>query len=62
MTAIFTIDNGFDYYSFRIDNVATVTDEAYLPGGMLRVMRGKDGRILAGPLVSELTRWQTLEG
>jgi len=57
MTAIFTIDNGFDYYRFRIDNVATVTDEPYPPGGMLRVMRDADGRILAGPCVSDLTSW-----
>ena len=62
MTAIFIINNGFNYYRFRIDNVATVMDEPYPPGGMLRVMRDKDGRILAGPLVSELTSWQTLEG
>lgn len=57
MTVVFTYHNGFDSYRVRVDNVATVTDEPYPPGGTLRVMRDKDGRILAGPLVSDLTSW-----
>ena len=54
---IFTYHNGYASYRVKIENVATVTDEPYAPGGMLRVMRDKEGRILAGPLVSELTSW-----
>ena len=62
MTVVFTYHNGFDSYRVRVDNVATVIDEPYPPGGTLRVMRDADGRILAGPFVSDLTSWQTLEG
>lgn len=45
---------GGTVYRVRAEGVATVTDEPYPPGGFLRVMRDEAGRLIGGPLVSEL--------
>lgn len=46
-----------DVYRARVDNVASWAYEPYPPGGSLLVMRDAEGRILAGPLASELVSW-----
>lgn len=45
-----------------MDGPATITDEPYapLPGDALRVVRNAAGRIVCGPLVSELVEWEVL--
>ena len=47
-------------YRCKVFNVATVKDEPYPPGGMLRVCRNDKGQSIAGPLVSELVDWKVL--
>lgn len=42
----------------RAAHVASVTDEPYPPGGTLRVIRDAQGRVLGGPLVSEIESWE----
>jgi hypothetical protein len=44
-------------YRVRHTDAATWVDEPYPPGGFLRVIRNAAGRIIAGPMVSELHSW-----
>lgn len=58
MRITFTVRNPAGcVYRYRVDNVASWAYEPYPPGGSLLVMRDADSRILAGPLVSEITSW-----
>jgi len=58
MIATFTYTNPAGCtYRVRVENVASVADEPYPPGGFLRVLRDDAGRVLAGPHVDELTSW-----
>jgi hypothetical protein len=61
MLAEYVINNSFAVYRNRISFHAW-SDEAYPPGGFLRVMRDVQGRALAGPLVSEIVSWKILDG
>lgn len=45
-------------YRCKASGVASVQDEAYPPGGFLRVCRNTQGQALCGPLVSEITSWE----
>lgn len=60
MKCLYTYRSQYTGLVFRVEasDVETVTDEPYPPGGMLRVMRGKSGGIIGGPLVSELLTWE----
>lgn len=59
-TIIYTYKDAYTrlIYRCRIDNVHTVADEPYPPGGFLRVAKNAQGQMLSGPLVSELMIWQ----
>jgi len=50
----YTIDNGYSVTKWKIRDVASWKDEPYPPGGFLRIMRDKDGRILSGPHTDEI--------
>lgn len=49
---------GGTLYRVRAHDVASWRDEPYPPGGHLRVMRDAAGRIIGGPLVSDLVTWE----
>lgn len=56
MIATYIVRTPYATYRNRIRFHSWV-DEPYPPGGFLRVMRDESGRIVAGPLVSEITEW-----
>lgn len=43
-----------------VHNVAYWRDEAYPPGGMLRVMYNDKGQMVAGPLLSEMSEFREI--
>lgn len=45
----------------KIENVSTITEEPYPPGGFLRVCRDFENKLLCGPLVSEITSWKEID-
>lgn len=56
--AIYTVatNDGRYVHRWRV-RFATVADEPYQPGGMLRVMRDRNGRVMAGPRVDQILTW-----
>lgn len=56
MIATYIVKTPFATYRNRI-SFHSWADEPYPPGGFLRVMRDASGRIVAGPLVSEIIEW-----
>ena len=50
-----------DIHNCKVENIATVEDEFYAPGGTMRVMRNAKGQAIAGPLLSELSNWSITE-
>lgn len=56
-TAVYTYKNDAGViYRCRI-NFYSVADEPYSPGGMLRVMRDIEGRIIQGPHIDDILEW-----
>ena len=58
-TVVYTLQTSYKGLTYRTQHkgVASIVDEPYPPGGTLRVLRNADGRIISGPLVSEITSW-----
>jgi hypothetical protein len=56
MIATYTVKTPYATYRGKII-FHSWEDEPYPPGGFLRVMRDETGRIVAGPLVSEIVEW-----
>lgn len=53
---VFTVRCGSLLHTHAVTG-SSVTDEPYPPGGTLRVIRGADGTLRAGPLDRELVTW-----